>query len=165
MPPENGLAHLESQARTGLIDDVVIAIPWHEDDRIMAIVSKLRELTVNVYLLSDLVGFRTKFRSPPSHFGELPILQVVGKPMSGWDGAIKTIEDLRTGATYSRHRCAAACADRLRRQTRQSGPGIVSAETCRLQQPGFRCLQVSLHAAHDMCLQEKRSRQRPTICA
>lgn len=94
VPPENGLEHLESQARIGLIDDVVIAIPWHEDDRIMAIVAKLRELTVNVYLLSDLVGFRTKFRSPPSHFGELPILQVVGKPMSGWDGAIKTIEDL-----------------------------------------------------------------------
>ena len=94
VPPENGLEHLASQARIGLIDDVVIAIPWHEDDRIMAIVAKLRELTVNVYLLSDLVGLPTKFRSPPSHFGELPILQVVGKPMSGWDGAIKTIEDL-----------------------------------------------------------------------
>lgn len=93
VPPENGLAHLESQARSGLIDDVVIALPWYEDDRIMAIVAKLRELTVNVYLGSDLVGFRTKFRSPPSHFGELPILQIVGKPMSGWDGAIKSAED------------------------------------------------------------------------
>lgn len=93
VPPENGLEYLASQARSGLIDDVVIAIPWHEDDRIMAVVAKLRELTVNVYLLSDLVGFRTKFRNPPSHFGELPILQVVGKPMSGWDGAIKSAED------------------------------------------------------------------------
>jgi Undecaprenyl-phosphate glucose phosphotransferase len=93
VPPENGLEYLESQARSGLIDDVIIAIPWHEDDRIMNVVSKLRELTVNVYLLSDLIGFRTKFRSPPSHFGELPILQVVGKPMSGWDGAIKAAED------------------------------------------------------------------------
>lgn len=93
VPPENGLSHLESQARSGLIDDVVIALPWHEDDRIMTIVAKLRELTVNVYLSTDLVGFRTKFRSPPSHFGELPILQVAGKPMSGWDGAIKAAED------------------------------------------------------------------------
>ena len=59
VPPENGLAHLESQARSGLIDDVVIALPWHEDDRIMAIVAKLRELTVNVYLGTDLVGFQT----------------------------------------------------------------------------------------------------------
>jgi Undecaprenyl-phosphate glucose phosphotransferase len=93
VPPENGLHHLESHARAGLIDDVVIAIPWHEDDRIMAVVAKMRELPVNVYLLSDLVGFRTRFRSPPSHFGDLPILQVVGKPMAGWDGAIKSAED------------------------------------------------------------------------
>lgn len=93
VPPENGLAHLESQARTGLINDVIIALPWQEDDRIMAVVSRLRELPVNVYLGSDLVGFRAKFRSPPSHFGALPILQVVGKPISGWDGAIKSAED------------------------------------------------------------------------
>ncbi len=53
----------------GLIDDVVIALPWQEEDRIMAVVSTLRELPVNVYLLSDLVGFRTEFRAPPSHFG------------------------------------------------------------------------------------------------
>jgi len=93
VPPENGIEHLVSQARTGLIDDVVIAIPWSEDDRIMAVVSRVRELPVNVYLLSDLIGFRAKFRSPPSHFGELPILQVVGKPLSGWDGALKAAED------------------------------------------------------------------------
>ncbi len=70
--PAFGLEHLIKQARAGFIDDVVIAIPWQEDDRIMAIVSRLRELPVHVYLLSDLIGFRTKFRSPPSHFGALP---------------------------------------------------------------------------------------------
>jgi Undecaprenyl-phosphate glucose phosphotransferase len=91
--PDNSLAYLVTQARSGLIDDVVIAMPWHEDDRIMAVVSTLRELPVNVYLLSDLVGFRTEFRPPPSHFSTLPILQVVGKPMSGWDAGLKTIED------------------------------------------------------------------------
>ena len=82
-----------SQARLGLIDDVAIALPWQEDDRIMTVVAKLQELPVNVYLVSDLVGFRTRFRNPPSHFGDLPIQQVVGKPMSGWDGALKKVED------------------------------------------------------------------------
>ncbi len=90
---DNTIGHLVNQARMGLIDDVVVAIPWHEDDRIMEVVAKLRELPVHVYLVSDLVGFRTKFRSPPSHFGTLPILQIIGKPMSGWDAVIKTIED------------------------------------------------------------------------
>ncbi len=93
LQPENGIEHLVSQARSGLIDDVVIAIPWHEDDRIMEVVSKLRELPVNVYMVSDLIGFRTRFHSPPSHFGALPIMQVVGKPMSGWDKVIKAVED------------------------------------------------------------------------
>ena len=93
LPPENGMEHLVSQARLGLIDDVAIALPWQEDDRIMTVVAKLQELPVNVYLVSDLVGFRTRFRNPPSHFGDLPIQQVVGKPMSGWDGALKKVED------------------------------------------------------------------------
>jgi Undecaprenyl-phosphate glucose phosphotransferase len=90
---ENGIEDLINKARLGLVDDVVIALSWHEDDRIMDVVAKLRELPVHIYLVSDLVGFRTKFQSPPSHFGDLPILQIVGKPMSGWDAVIKTCED------------------------------------------------------------------------
>jgi putative colanic acid biosysnthesis UDP-glucose lipid carrier transferase len=85
---------LVREARSGAIDDVVIALPWSEDDRVMAIVSKLRELPVNIYLASDLIGFRTDFRSPPGHFGTLPVVQLVGKPMSGWDSVLKSVEDL-----------------------------------------------------------------------
>ena len=91
--PGDDLEQLISQARLGFIDDVAIALPWSEEDRIMAIVSRLRELPVNVYMVSDLIGFRTEFTPPPSHFGGLPILQIVGKPMSGWDGAFKAAED------------------------------------------------------------------------
>jgi putative colanic acid biosysnthesis UDP-glucose lipid carrier transferase len=87
------LEALVQEARSGAIDDVVIALPWSEDERVMAIVSKLRELPVNVYLASDLIGFRTEFRSPPGHFGALPVVQLVGRPMSGWDSVIKSLED------------------------------------------------------------------------
>jgi putative colanic acid biosysnthesis UDP-glucose lipid carrier transferase len=87
------LEALVQEARSGAIDDVVIALPWSEDERVMAIVSRLRELPVNVYLASDLIGFRTEFRSPPGHFGALPVVQLVGRPMSGWDSVIKSLED------------------------------------------------------------------------
>jgi putative colanic acid biosysnthesis UDP-glucose lipid carrier transferase len=87
------LEALVREARSGAIDDVVVALPWSEDERVMAIVSKLRELPVNVYLASDLIGFRTEFRSPPGHFGALPVVQLVGRPMSGWDSVIKLLED------------------------------------------------------------------------
>ncbi len=89
---------IEADARAGFIDDVVIALPWSEDEQIMTIMSKLRELPVNVYLGSDLVGFRTQFKAPPSHFGALPVFQVIGKPMSGWDAIIKSIEDYVLGS-------------------------------------------------------------------
>ena len=93
VPPDDTVEQLVSQARLGHIDDVAIALPWSEEDRIMAVIAKLRELPVNVYMVSDLIGFRTEFRPPPSHFGGLPVLQIVGKPMSGWDGAFKKAED------------------------------------------------------------------------
>ena len=87
------LEALMREARAGAIDDVVIALPWSEDDRVMALVAKLRELPVNVYLASDLIGFRTEVRSPPGHFGTLPLVQLIGRPMSGWDSVIKSVED------------------------------------------------------------------------
>ena len=91
---------LVREARSGAIDDVIVALPWSEDDRVMAIVSMLRELPVNVYLASDLIGFRTEFRSPPGHFGTLPVVQLVGKPMSGWDSVLKSVEDLVLASVF-----------------------------------------------------------------
>src|SRR4029078_3475566 len=39
------------------VDDVIIALPWSGDDRLLPLVNRLRELAVNVYLASDLAGF------------------------------------------------------------------------------------------------------------
>ncbi len=88
-----GVTALMQSARAGLVDDVLIALPWSQDQMIIELLDQLRELPVNVYLASDLVGFRTEFKNPPSHFGRLPILQVVGKPLAGWDSIIKALED------------------------------------------------------------------------
>lgn len=88
-----GVSELMRQTRGGHIDDVIIALPWAEDERIMKILSKLRELPVNVYLATDLIGFRTRFSNPPDHFGAAPLYKVIGKPMSGWDAVIKRCED------------------------------------------------------------------------
>lgn len=96
-PEEADLDSLALDARSGMIDDVVIALPWSQADEIMFVMSKLRELPVNVYLGSDLIGFRTQFSSPPSHFGSLPVFQLIGKPMSGWDAVIKAVEDYVLG--------------------------------------------------------------------
>jgi Undecaprenyl-phosphate glucose phosphotransferase len=94
------LDDLTSYARENsrTIDDVVIAMPWAGDERLLEMLSRLRELAVNTYLASDLIGFRLNFQSPPDHFDALPIFEVEGSPFSGWDGVIKTAEDYLFGA-------------------------------------------------------------------
>jgi len=71
-------------ARRHRVDDIIIALPWSADEQIAALVNKLRELPVNVYLGSDLVGFRLPFRSPPDHFGDTPVVEVMDQPLAGW---------------------------------------------------------------------------------
>jgi Undecaprenyl-phosphate glucose phosphotransferase len=80
------------------VDDVVISLPWSAEDETMTILDRLRELPVNVYLGADLVGLRLDLRQPPSHFGALPIFEVIGRPMSDWGRAAKRLEDLVIGS-------------------------------------------------------------------
>jgi Undecaprenyl-phosphate glucose phosphotransferase len=87
------LNDITTYARTNRVDDVIIALPWAAEDETLALVDKLRELPVNVYLASDLVGFKLDCRPPPSHFGSLPITEVVGRPMSDWRTLLKALED------------------------------------------------------------------------
>ena len=84
--------------RANEVDDVVLALPWSADEQITTIVNKLRELPVNVYLGADLIGFRLALRQPPDHFGKLPIVEIMGRPLSGWGIVFKAIEDYLLGA-------------------------------------------------------------------
>lgn len=79
--------------RASDVDDVVIALPWSAEERIMLLVDQLRELPVNVYLGSDLIGMRLDFGEPPGHLAHSPVFSIVGSPMSGWGIAIKAAED------------------------------------------------------------------------
>lgn len=75
------------------VDDVVIALPWSADEQIIMLMGKLRELPVNAYLSSDLIGFSLPFRPPPDHFAELPLVEVMGRPLEGWGGLHKAVLD------------------------------------------------------------------------
>lgn len=97
-PTLGRLDGLERYIRTHSVDDVIIALPWSADDRIMQVVTKLRELPVNVYLASDLIGFRLPCRQPPDHFGDTPLVEVMGRPLAGWGGVRKALLDYGVGA-------------------------------------------------------------------
>ena len=92
-PVLGGIEELIAAAREARIDDVVVAMPWNADREVIEAVERLKELPVNVYISSDLVGFRLAFRPALGHFQQLPLFEVVQRPISGWSFIIKAVED------------------------------------------------------------------------
>jgi Undecaprenyl-phosphate glucose phosphotransferase len=88
---------LASYIRTNNVDDVVICAPWSAEDQITTIMNLLRELPVNAYLGADLIGFQLPLRQAPDHFEQLPLAEVMGKPLAGWGGIQKAILDYGLG--------------------------------------------------------------------
>ena len=54
----------------------------------------MKELPVNVFISADLVGFQLAFRPALGSFHELPMFEVVQRPISGWSSLLKKAEDL-----------------------------------------------------------------------
>jgi Undecaprenyl-phosphate glucose phosphotransferase len=90
-------AELISYIRAHSVDDVIVCLPWSADNEIIAMIDTLRELPVNVYLGADLIGFRLPIRRAPEHFEELPLVEVMGRPLAGWGGVQKTVFDYALG--------------------------------------------------------------------
>src|SRR5262249_35604251 len=88
---------LPSYIRSHDVDDVIVCLPWSADSKIAAMITTLRELPVNVYLGADLIGFRLPIRRAPEHFEELPLVEVMGRPLAGWGGVQKTALDYSLG--------------------------------------------------------------------
>ncbi|MFK5978994.1 MAG: undecaprenyl-phosphate glucose phosphotransferase [Rhizobiaceae bacterium] len=89
-----GLDNLTEFIRGNDVDDVIVALPWNAEKRISDVVEHLRELPVNIYLASDLAGFSIAYRPPPSHYSNLPMVEIIDKPISDWSIFVKLGVDL-----------------------------------------------------------------------
>lgn len=91
-PVAGDFADLVTAVRGGIVDIVVVALPWSADARLIEVLRRVRELPVHVYLCPDLVSYQA-----PAHTREIlagvPVLKLASLPMSGWGGAVKWIED------------------------------------------------------------------------
>ena len=83
--------------RRNRVDDIVIALPWNADQRLFEVIERLRVLPVDVHLGPDMAGLIFPGVSF-STFGRVPVLDVVRKPVSGWDIILKGLEDRILGA-------------------------------------------------------------------
>jgi Undecaprenyl-phosphate glucose phosphotransferase len=91
-PVLGDLEALERFVRRHPLDTVIIAVPPTEEERLLAIAAKLKTLPVDVRLCAGLMGFHLP-HAGLTHFGALPLLNVLDKPLTDWQSVLKDVED------------------------------------------------------------------------
>jgi Undecaprenyl-phosphate glucose phosphotransferase len=87
---------LTSLVRRGQVDEVVLALPWAEERRILALVELLSDYPVHVRLAPDLISYHFPRCAQLDLHGH-PMLHVAARPISGWRSVLKRGEDLLVG--------------------------------------------------------------------
>lgn len=78
--------------RQNRIDEVIVTLPLSAGRRVAEILDTLRQLPVHVYLGTDLGGHGLAAK----HLvwvDQIPVLEIGRRPLTGWDGLIKTAVD------------------------------------------------------------------------
>jgi putative colanic acid biosynthesis UDP-glucose lipid carrier transferase len=91
--PAGKLDELLAQAGAGAIDVVYIALPMHDEQRIIELVNRFADTTVSLYLLPDSFVFELMNARWISLDG-LPIISIYETPFYGVDGWVKRVEDI-----------------------------------------------------------------------
>lgn len=92
VPVLGNLSALISMIRDGRVDQVVVALPWSAETRLQEVVSRLALTPVRVRLAPDLASFAFA-RRPLVMLGEMPVMTLFERPISGFDAGVKLLED------------------------------------------------------------------------
>jgi putative colanic acid biosynthesis UDP-glucose lipid carrier transferase len=90
------LAALARAARAGEIDDIVIATPDADPADMAALVRRLSILPVAIAVAPNLLWLEHT-GGQVAHVGSAPILNLYRRPLEGWGGFLKTLEDRALG--------------------------------------------------------------------
>ena len=93
LPVFGTIDDLVAMIRDGLIDQVIVALPWSAEARIQQVVQKLALTPVRIRLAPDLANFAFATR-PLVLLGDLPVITLFERPISGTDAVVKRAEDL-----------------------------------------------------------------------
>lgn len=85
-----GVNDLISYARKQRIDDIVIALPWTAEERILSIRKRLGILPIRSHLCPDMAGFHFQRYT---YLSRVPILNIIDIPLSDWRYVLKMLED------------------------------------------------------------------------
>ncbi len=79
--------------RLGRVDQVIVALPWSAETRLQEIVAILAVTPVRIRLAPDMASFAFAQR-PVVMLGDLPVMTLFERPISGFDQIIKKVEDI-----------------------------------------------------------------------
>lgn len=97
LPLYGNLGDLITHIRQGAIDQVIVALPWSAEKRLQEVVAELAITPVRIRLAPDLATFAFAQR-PVVLLGDLPVMTLFERPISGLDQITKKIEDLIVGS-------------------------------------------------------------------
>jgi len=87
------LGDLIQLIRKGEVDQVIVALPWSAEVRLQEVVGELAVTPVRIRLAPDLASFAFAQRTVVL-LGDLPMMTLFERPISGIDHIIKRFEDL-----------------------------------------------------------------------
>lgn len=74
------------------VDEIIIALPWRDNERIAEILKSLKALPANVRLCPDTLGFELPTRGFVT-VADVPMMSIFERPLSGWHIVAKALED------------------------------------------------------------------------
>lgn len=86
--------------RLGLVDQVIVALPWSAEARLQEVVGRLAVTPIRIRLAPDLASFAFAQR-PLVMLGDLPVMTLFERPISGLDQIIKKVEDSVLGILFT----------------------------------------------------------------
>jgi len=99
-PVLGNLKDLIACGRTGRgADEVLIALPWAAEQRLVKIMDMLSALPSDIRLAPEFVGNELLRRQTSFQYG-IPMLRILDKPVSGWAALTKYIMDYALGSLF-----------------------------------------------------------------
>ena len=88
---------LPNYSRDHKVDEVIVAIPWSESEKLLEVLKKLRTLSASIYLCPEIIDVPISIHKLDQIAG-WPMLAIQERPLSGWDLLTKTGEDYVLGS-------------------------------------------------------------------
>ncbi|RMF96608.1 MAG: undecaprenyl-phosphate glucose phosphotransferase [Gammaproteobacteria bacterium] len=98
-PVLGGLQELVSWARDHRADEVLLALPWNADQRLLQITHILSVLPADIRLSPEFVGADFLHRRTSFQYG-VPMLSLMDKPVSGWSALVKQLMDFGLASLF-----------------------------------------------------------------